>query len=428
MDGLFALALVTALAWCLRKALGRFRDSDAETRAAARGPALLVAAGVLVGAGFIGFTAFRGIHDWQSIPSTWDAVWHANTIRFILDTGQASPTHMGELRNIETHEALYYPSTFHALALGAEPGHRSRTDHGLHAQLAGRGDLAVPRQRRDADVASAAHAHRRMAQRGRGGDRSGDLGVVHRDPLRRVRHRVDAESDVVRPGRSDHGVGRLRAAAPRPYPGGRAGPARSVLGPPDRRCGHRPVRDDVVAGRCALAPGAGPTRGSRHPAVDRDSDCGAAASTVRRCPAAGRDHRRACLRHARGQEACALRRGGAAHPSPQRLSDPVDADRPCRRRRGHPAGQADLVAAGGVAAAGGGDRALVGPVRWPARRDHRKIQRPVLQRSAATVGGGGSAPGGVGRHRFVHDRVEHRDAGGRPRQPAAPERGTRRPR
>ncbi len=43
-------------------------------------------------------------------------MWHANTIRFILDTGQSSPTHMGELRNIESHEALYYPSTFHALA------------------------------------------------------------------------------------------------------------------------------------------------------------------------------------------------------------------------------------------------------------------------------------------------------------------------
>ncbi len=54
--------------------------------------------------------------NWQSIPSTWDAVWHANTVRFILDTGQASPTHMGELRNVETHDALYYPSTFHALA------------------------------------------------------------------------------------------------------------------------------------------------------------------------------------------------------------------------------------------------------------------------------------------------------------------------
>ena len=75
-----------------------------------------MAAGVLLGAVLIGFAALRGMPHWQSIPSTWDAVWHANTIRFILDTGQASPTHMGELRNVETHDALYYPSTFHALA------------------------------------------------------------------------------------------------------------------------------------------------------------------------------------------------------------------------------------------------------------------------------------------------------------------------
>ena len=124
--------------------------------AASRGPALLVAAGVVLGAVLIGLAAVRGMPHWQSIPSTWDAVWHANTIRFILDTGQASPTHMGELRNIETHEALYYPSTFHALAAvfsqltGAAP----TTAYTL--QLAGRGDLAVPRQRRDADLAPAA--------------------------------------------------------------------------------------------------------------------------------------------------------------------------------------------------------------------------------------------------------------------------------
>ena len=76
----------------------------------------MVAAGVALGALLIGLAAIRGIPHWQSIPSTWDSVWHANTIRFILDTGQASPTHMGELRNVETHDALYYPSTFHALA------------------------------------------------------------------------------------------------------------------------------------------------------------------------------------------------------------------------------------------------------------------------------------------------------------------------
>ena len=80
-----------------------------------RGPELAAAAGVIVGALAIGIAAWRGMPHWQSIPSTWDAVWHANTIRWILDTGQASPTHMGELRNVETKAALYYPTTFHAV-------------------------------------------------------------------------------------------------------------------------------------------------------------------------------------------------------------------------------------------------------------------------------------------------------------------------
>ncbi|ETW25133.1 DUF6541 family protein [Mycobacterium gastri] len=113
---LLALAVVAAVVTGLQLLLGRIRDRDAEARAVGRGPALTVAAGVLLGVLFIGWAAYRGIPHWQSIPSTWDAVWHANTVRFILDTGQASPTHMGELRNVETHALLYYPSVFHALA------------------------------------------------------------------------------------------------------------------------------------------------------------------------------------------------------------------------------------------------------------------------------------------------------------------------
>ena len=113
---LFAVAIVAAVAAGLRRALGRYRDRDAEASGAASRPAMLVAAGVVLGAALIAAAAFAGLAHWQSIPSTWDSVWHANTIRWILDTGQASPTHMGELRNVETHEALYYPSAFHALA------------------------------------------------------------------------------------------------------------------------------------------------------------------------------------------------------------------------------------------------------------------------------------------------------------------------
>ena len=113
---LAALAAVCALVTGLQLLLARYRDTDAEARAVRGWPAATVAAGVALGGLLIGWAAYRGLTHWQSIPSTWDAVWHANTVRFILDTGQASSTHMGELRNVETHKSLYYPSVFHALS------------------------------------------------------------------------------------------------------------------------------------------------------------------------------------------------------------------------------------------------------------------------------------------------------------------------
>jgi D-galactosaminyltransferase len=113
---LLALVVVTAIAASLPVVFARYRDTVGEAQMVSRGPALAVATGVLLGALLIWFAAYRGMVHWQSVPSTWDAVWHANEIRWILDTAQASSTHMGELRNVETHMQLYYPSTFHALA------------------------------------------------------------------------------------------------------------------------------------------------------------------------------------------------------------------------------------------------------------------------------------------------------------------------
>jgi hypothetical protein len=112
---LATLAAVCVVMTGLQPLLVGYRDTEAEARGIARRQALTVAAGVLLGGLLIMWAAYRGIVHWQSIPSTWDAVWHANTVRFILDTGQASSTHMGELRNVETHHPLYYPSVFHAL-------------------------------------------------------------------------------------------------------------------------------------------------------------------------------------------------------------------------------------------------------------------------------------------------------------------------
>jgi hypothetical protein len=112
---LIALAAVCLVMTGLQPLLARYRDTETETPALSGWPALTVAAGVALGGLLIMWAAYRGITHWQSIPSTWDAVWHANEVRFILDTGQASSTHMGELRNVETHQPLYYPSVFHAL-------------------------------------------------------------------------------------------------------------------------------------------------------------------------------------------------------------------------------------------------------------------------------------------------------------------------
>lgn len=113
---LASLVVVCLLMTGLQLLLGRYRDRDAEARGVSRWPAITVGAGVALGALLIMWAAYRGLAaHWQTIPSTWDAVWHANEVRFILDTGQASSTHMGELRNVETHKTLYYPSVFHAL-------------------------------------------------------------------------------------------------------------------------------------------------------------------------------------------------------------------------------------------------------------------------------------------------------------------------
>ena len=116
ITALLSLLVAIALAASLPALLARYRDPEAEQLAGSARSAAIVAIGVLIGAVLIFWAAYRGIADWQSVPSNWDSVWHANTIRWIVETGQASPTHMGELRNVETHAALYYPSVFHALA------------------------------------------------------------------------------------------------------------------------------------------------------------------------------------------------------------------------------------------------------------------------------------------------------------------------
>ena len=92
-----ALALGAAAVW--RFAIARTRERRPLDPAW-----MLPAAGVAAGAWLC--TADR-LHWLQRAPNGvynvvqgWDSQWHANAVRFIMDTGVASPTRMGELQNL----------------------------------------------------------------------------------------------------------------------------------------------------------------------------------------------------------------------------------------------------------------------------------------------------------------------------------------
>ncbi|WKD59813.1 DUF6541 family protein [Corynebacterium caspium] len=78
----------------------------------------LPALGCFLGTLSISLPSFRWLlsspHGLENIFQGWDVQWHANVIRWISETGQASPNAMGLLQNQETHSFLYYPSAWHA--------------------------------------------------------------------------------------------------------------------------------------------------------------------------------------------------------------------------------------------------------------------------------------------------------------------------
>ncbi|WP_245802157.1 DUF6541 family protein [Corynebacterium pacaense] len=79
---------------------------------------LLPAAGSITGAWLIIDRALELLegttHGLADIYGGWDVHWHASMVRFIDETGIASATRMGELRNIETDQEMFYPSAWHA--------------------------------------------------------------------------------------------------------------------------------------------------------------------------------------------------------------------------------------------------------------------------------------------------------------------------
>ncbi|WP_165164580.1 DUF6541 family protein [Corynebacterium qintianiae] len=79
---------------------------------------VLPALGVVTGAWMLASDRLKWLdrlpHGTNTIVQGWDVQWHANVVRYIMEEGVASPTRMGEVRNLETAGHLFYPSGFHA--------------------------------------------------------------------------------------------------------------------------------------------------------------------------------------------------------------------------------------------------------------------------------------------------------------------------
>lgn len=74
-----------------------------------------VVAGGVVLTGLVGArVTLRGMGSLTAINQTWDAMFHANTLRFIATTGRADPASLAPL--ISPHQrSVFYPDVFHAI-------------------------------------------------------------------------------------------------------------------------------------------------------------------------------------------------------------------------------------------------------------------------------------------------------------------------
>lgn len=76
---------------------------------------LAVAGGVAVGGVIGALAALRAMGGLANVNQHWDAIFHANAVRFIMTTGDADPS---ALRAINDYEAtsFFYPNSYHVLA------------------------------------------------------------------------------------------------------------------------------------------------------------------------------------------------------------------------------------------------------------------------------------------------------------------------
>lgn len=115
-----ATVLAAALAVALRlvpqlRVLKEVDDPTVAPPERSRGADLVIAGGVLVGGVISIIATLAGMGSLATINQDWDAVFHANAVRFILDTGNADPTALAAINDFEL-ASFFYPNSFHSIA------------------------------------------------------------------------------------------------------------------------------------------------------------------------------------------------------------------------------------------------------------------------------------------------------------------------
>jgi len=75
---------------------------------------LVIAGGIVLGTLLGIYVALNAMGKLDAINQDWDAVFHANAVRFILSTGDADPSSLRAV-NDAVDASFFYPNTFHAL-------------------------------------------------------------------------------------------------------------------------------------------------------------------------------------------------------------------------------------------------------------------------------------------------------------------------
>lgn len=114
--GWITLALATTVFAALGSAVRRLRGRPSTLRPLwAPSGHWAVGACWLAAAVTGGYTMLRGMGDLGAISQGWDAVFHANGIRYLSDTGDSSVTGMSKIAWYAPGEQIFYPNAYHLI-------------------------------------------------------------------------------------------------------------------------------------------------------------------------------------------------------------------------------------------------------------------------------------------------------------------------